>query len=297
MASALLWLAFAASLVRSAFVNPCDAVAKPVTLRAAPTDHGGFTSLLRDFVSDGTVEGVDTSVVDYPRLRLNPSRLHAYLLQLCYADIDALSPVDKTALLCNAYNAVMLNVVVGYAPTTSVLDIPNIWGSEFGTIKGEKVSLDYIEHVLVRGNADVAAGVQGLTHACFTCASASCPSLKTEAFEGGRLKEQLEAGTRTWLATPTKNPGMVGNDLVVSKIFDWYRGDFKPSVKEFVASYKPSGWDISADAQLKYPPYKWGLNQLNCTTCVHLSAARELHAPAFSMVALGIGAALGQQRH
>jgi hypothetical protein len=110
-------------------------------------------------------------------------------------------------------------------------------------------------------------------HFAVNCASISCPPLPPDAFEGGRLDEQLETATRNAL----RNPDYVSLDndeLLLTKILDWYGGDFvnpeyrgsAKSVPDFVAKYASEEVRRFLDhrkgnVKIRFREYDWRLNR------------------------------------
>jgi hypothetical protein len=221
---------------------------------------------------DNSIGGITSNVVDYVALREDSSNLRAYMRTLCAVDLATLSPEEKVAMYCNAYNALMIAMIVHFDPPTSVLEISSmvpggsVWKEKLGTVAGTKVSLDDIEHTFVRNGESAKINGQGLVHACFVCASLSCPDLQTEAFQGGTLKNQLAGAVTRWLHNPTKNPGVLGSQMQLSKIFEWYGNDFvaqSGSIHAFVNTY--TSWNVAANTPISFLPYNWALNEVNGT--------------------------------
>jgi len=237
-------------------------------------DHSILTSVLQRHVRQGEINGIRTSVVDYSALRQDPTELRRYLEQFCDVNVTALSTAQSLAVHINAYNAWMIAIVLAYSPAASVLELSarvpegSIWKHKFGTIGGVKVSQDDIEHGRIRGGLAASFGGPGRIHAAVNCASASCPDLLSEAFDATSLSSQLDAATRGWLENPTKNPGLVGGGLQLSKIFSWYGQDFvqdSGSVQAFVKKYN-TAWDIVTDSTaVSFADYDWNLNAANAT--------------------------------
>lgn len=192
--------------------------------------------------------------------------------QFCSLDLESFSVAQRLATLINAYNAMMLTIVVHYSPSTSVRDLSSvvpegsIWKHKFGTLARQKVSLDDIEHTMIRGGLSAQFGAQGRIHASVNCASLSCPDLQTEAFEADKLDAQLESAVKSWLANPTKNPGpATPAKLTLSMIIgNWYKQDFvaeSGSVPAFVREHGPASWATIEDgAAVEFIEYNWGLN-------------------------------------
>jgi len=229
--------------------------------------------VLQAHVERGSVGGIETTLVNYQSLRESPSELRGYLRQLCNVSLDSLSKAEAAALYCNAYNALMIAIVVHFAPADSVRQLDSLMpsGSIFreplGTVGRLKVSLDDMEHSYVRGALAKDLGVQGRIHSCFVCASLSCPDIQMVPFEAASFVEQLTTATRAWLANPTKNPGPdSGGKLILSKIFFWYGPDFiaaEGSRQSFVQKY--SSWQVPNDQQIAFIDYNWALNAVNGT--------------------------------
>jgi len=259
-----------------AAMDPCPATSSATG--PAP-DHSVFTSVLKDFVIvNATAHGITSNLVDYRSLRAERRNLKKYMLSLCSVNVAALSPLAQLALWANAYNALMFSIILNYQPSTSVkeihgrVDSGSVWKEILGTVGGEKVSLDIIEHNRIRGS-ELAhnLGLAGRVHSAMVCASLSCPDIQTEAFEASTVEAQLTAATRRWIRNPTKNPGPFqgGGSITLSKIFDWYGGDFvkeKGSIQAFVQTY--GGFtkaQVPDNAVVGFTPYAWGLNGMNRT--------------------------------
>jgi len=247
--------------------DPCDMNGANST---SEPDHALFTKLLQEYVKPGEKEGVTTTLVNYTGLR-SDSRLEEYMRQFCNLDLESFSVAQRLSTLINAYNAMMLTIIVHYDPKTSVRELSDrvpeesIWKHKFGTLARQKVSLDDIEHTMIRGGLSKEFGAQGRIHASVVCASVSCPDLQLEAFEADRLDAQLDAATQSWLANPTKNPGPTDTGkLSLTMIFKWYKDDFvadSGSVQAFVRRLGPSSWATFEDgAAVEFIEYNWGLN-------------------------------------
>eukprot|EP01128_Nolandella_sp_AFSM9_P003560 TRINITY_DN153_c0_g1_i1.p2 TRINITY_DN153_c0_g1~~TRINITY_DN153_c0_g1_i1.p2 ORF type:complete len:386 (+),score=75.64 TRINITY_DN153_c0_g1_i1:165-1160(+) len=119
-------------------------------------------------------------------------------------------------------------------------------------------------------------------HGCINCASVSCPDLQLYAYQVTpkttaanvtmTLDEQMDHSMSTWLANPKKGSAIIGNDLYVSKIFDFFPEDFNSAKKDtdskdiytFLAQHGPA--DVQnflkkhARPGLNYFNYDWNLN-------------------------------------
>jgi hypothetical protein len=272
--------------------------------------HAKFTQVLQTFVHvDESIGGITSNVVDYESLRNNYTVLHEYLQELCTIDATALTNLEKVAMYCNAYNALMMDVIIHHNIPTSVEQVNDIWTTKFGTVAGSKVSLDNIEHNNVRGRvgnsegdetetmmeAGLAHQIQaaGLVHACFVCASLSCPDLQPTAFQGSTLVTVLGTATKKWLENESKNPGTSDNtNAQLSKIFDWYGKDFERqenSIQAYVNKY--ASWNMATDGVISFIAYNWALNDANGNGQAGLvSLSSRLDCRNLVVVALSISA-------
>ena len=140
----------------------------------------------------------------------------------------------------------------------------------FVPLFGEQVSLDHIEHELIRGPQGYG---DPRIHFAVNCASIGCPALRPEAFVAEKLEQQLEEATSLFLSDRSRNR-LDGNTLRVSEIFDWYEEDFEQgwrgtdSVAQFLARYREALGlpdSIAAklqqdDLRIRHLNYDWSLN-------------------------------------
>ena len=122
----------------------------------------------------------------------------------------------------NAYNALCIGLLVDDmrtrgvgTPTASINDLGTkkadpkngvpVWDLPAGTVGGRAVSLNEIEHAMLR-----AKWAEPAVHACIVCASASCPNLRAEAFAApaANLRAQMDDQLASWLANPTKGAAL-----------------------------------------------------------------------------------------
>jgi hypothetical protein len=189
---------------------------------------------------------------------------------LSRTDPDALSGRDeRLAYWINAYNILAIDIVVQNHPVDSIRDVGSflrpVWKREAGTLGDRRVTLDEIEHRILRPLGEPRI------HAAIVCASVSCPPLHREPFRSADLDAQLEAVTRRWLADPRKGVRIdrETRSVELSRIFDWFGDDFAAvgGVLTFVARHvgpDDRRWlEANGDrASLRYLDYDWRLNDL-----------------------------------
>lgn len=282
--------------------DPCDEGALTFI------DHSAWADVLRDSVRPGTKYGINTTFVNYTQIRMDQSRMRTYMRQLCNVDLESMPVLDRLALLANAYNVLMVAMIIHYDPPNSVRDISgmvstgDVWTEKLWTLAGNKVSLDDIEHNLIRGRGvfpvenrlAVQGGVSGRIHSTIVCGSLSCPSLLDVPWEGSSLAQLSTEATRRWLLNPTKNPGPVEGraEVRLSMIFSWFTEDFvieSNSVEGFVRNF--AGWSMEQvpdNSEISYETYRWELNSLNASANPLSDSTSMASAPTFSLVTTAV---------
>lgn len=167
-------------------------------------------------------------------------------------------------------------ILTRYPDLKSIKDLGSVfqspWKKTFFTLLGKERSLDDVEHGLIRAPG---AFNEPRIHVAVNCASIGCPMLRDEAFTADKLDAQLEDGMRRFLSDRTRNRfDTASNTLSVSKIFDWYQGDFEQGYQGFTsldatfARYAAALGDTpqARDAirngglNIRYLDYDWALN-------------------------------------
>ena len=170
--------------------------------------------------------------------------------------------------MSNLYNAQTLALIIDHYPVKSIRDIGILpkapWQKEIVHLFGGVIHLDHLEHDIIRKQYPEVPEI----HFGLVCAAVSCPPLRPEPYVGSRLKAQLADQTRQFLAEKTKNYVDIPNRRIyLSKIFDWYDGDFKHTsgtVLNYVIPYLPEA-DAAAvrqgDFTIRHTEYDWSLNE------------------------------------
>ena len=209
---------------------------------------------------------------DYAGLKREEGALDAYLTTLASADIPSLSGDELAALFINAYNAYTVKTILnGMTPggefeIESIRDIADVFGVAAHSVGGHSLSLDDMEHGVLRPIFR-----DPRVHFAVNCASLSCPPLAEHAFTGGALEEQLEAATSRTLGDPDY-VRVEGGTVVLTKILDWFADDFtdpgnrgaEPSVAAFAARYSAevqTALDENGNAPVRFLDYDWALNR------------------------------------
>ncbi|MDE0037701.1 MAG: DUF547 domain-containing protein [Gammaproteobacteria bacterium] len=189
-------------------------------------DHGPWQEILDAHLQEHP-SGVNR--FDYAGLKANADnrkKLTSYLMGLTQRDPRALALDEQKAYWINLYNGLTVHVIVGRYPVDSIRDIksglltPGPWEMELITIQGQKLTLDNIEHGILRP-----IWKDPRIHYAVNCASIGCPNLSPEAYRSDNLERLLENGAREYVNHP-RGMSVDDGDLVVSSIYDWFKVDF-----------------------------------------------------------------------
>lgn len=245
-------------------------------LQASSFSHTHWNDLLKKHVTN-TADGHSTQI-NYAAFKKQRSDLNAYLKTLSalsQAQFDVMAKDEQLAFLINAYNAWTVELILTkYPDLTSIKDLGSIfsspWKKSFIPLLGETISLDDIEHGLIRGSDRYQ---DPRIHFAVNCASIGCPALRTEAYTGDKLDTQLEDQTRRFLSDRSRNR-FSKDTMELSSIFKWYRDDFEAgwrkaeSLSAFLALYS-NALSLSPETEkqlrsgsidIDFLDYDWNLN-------------------------------------
>ncbi len=225
-----------------------------------PPSHEPWDHLLKPLVDE---EGN----VDYQGFILEKDHLNSYLDQLSSnaPDPDTWSEAEQLAYWINAYNAFTVKLIVDNYPVESIRDLDpplaipllrTVWHKKFFEIGGKPMSLDQIEHKILRKEFE-----EPRIHFAINCASYSCPPLRREAYIARDLGKQLDEQARIFINNPRWNK-LDPKKVSLSAIFNWFKGDFTKNGKsliDYINQY--SEVKIQANAKVDFLDYDWGLNE------------------------------------
>lgn len=174
------------------------------------------------------------------------------------ATVSGISRQEQLAFYINAYNAWILHEALGKYPTASVKDaLFSFFTSKRAKVAGEEMSFNHLEKDVIRKLGDPRV------HFALNCASRSCPPLTSEPFRADRLDPQFEKLAKTFVNSE-KGVRLAGDSksAELSKIFDWYKDDFKAEGGAVAFINKRRSSPIPADAKISYQDYDWALNEV-----------------------------------
>ena len=225
----------------------------------------------QDFLTRYVVLGADgITRVRYSEVAFeDKGLLRVYLDQLQRTPVSKLRRDEQRAYWINLYNAQTVKLVLDRYPLQSILDIqisPGFfakgpWGARLLKVEDETLSLDDIEHRILRPIWN-----DPRTHYALNCASLGCPNLATQAYTVGNMESLLDAGARAYI-NHARGARVEGGHLIVSSIYDWFETDFGGNAAGVIAHLRafaapPLATNLQGIAKIKDHVYDWSLNDL-----------------------------------
>lgn len=227
-------------------------------------NHAAFDALLARRARNSRDGIVRVDYAGWKASAADRAALTAYIAALSRVSPLSLTRPEQFAFWANLYNAVTLDVVLDAYPVRSVRDIrsgllPGPWRRRLVTIGGVELTLDDIEHNILRKG-----WAEPRVHYAVNCASIGCPNLPLRAFRGATLGPALEAAARAFISTP-RAVRFEGDELVVSSIYKWYAADFGGSDARIIAHLvrhadEPLRSRLQAATRIGRDTYDWSLN-------------------------------------
>lgn len=153
-------------------------------------------------------------------------QLQQYIEGLAAIPISDFNRSEQQAYWINLYNALTVEVILGDYPVDSIRDIKSgifssgPWGRKLVEVEREKLSLDDIEHRILRP-----IWKDPRIHYAVNCASIGCPNLLMQAFTASNMEGLLNKAAREYV-NHERGAQVIDGELVVSSIYDWFVEDF-----------------------------------------------------------------------
>ena len=228
-------------------------------------DHTIWQELLDSYLSTEVPHGIN--LFDYAALKSNSDdreKLSIYLKDLAAIDPRTFSKTEQMAYWINLYNALTIFVIIPRYPIESIKDIKSgifdfgPWNLELFQLQGEKLTLNHIEHGILRPLWN-----DPRVHYAVNCASLGCPNLSPEAYRSDNLERLLEQGARNYINHP-RGVQVQDGELIVSSIYEWFKADFGGTDAGVFAHLRqyasPDLDDILANYASFDHDYDWTLN-------------------------------------
>ena len=197
--------------------------------------------------------------VNYKAFKKDEAKLQSYLDYLAKTSPKKSWSAAKTkAFWVNAYNAYTIKLILDNYPLKSILKIKkkgkDAWSIPFAKVGGKSYTLNHIEHEILRKDYN-----DPKIHVGVNCASGSCPQLGNFAFTEANYEAKTKDLMKKFINDTNRNK-ISKNKVELSKIFEWFKGDFtkKGSLIDFLNKY--SNTKIDPKAKVRFLEYDWSLN-------------------------------------
>ncbi len=228
-------------------------------------DHGKWDQFLNRYLIQGE-DGINR--VAYGRVSTSGrAALGRYISTLAAVPVHRLARSQQLALWINLYNALTVETVLNHYPVKSIRDIAispgwlavGPWGAKLVTIGGVALSLDDIEHRILRP-----IWRDPRIHYAVNCAALGCPNLPARAFTAGNIEDMLDRAAGDYI-NHRRGVRADGGWLRVSSLYLWYRNDFGGEDARLIAHIRRYGGPALAKAlgrvtKITYLGYDWSLN-------------------------------------
>ena len=237
----------------------------------------------------------EEGLVDYSGLKSNPQELISYLKsaeEFSEESLKKLSEKDQLAFWINFYNAATLKVILDHYPIqsglfrnylypkNSIRQIRGAWDGIRFSVAGKSLTLDQVEHEIIRP-----VFRDPRAHLALVCASRGCPYLRREPYEGAQLDSQFQEQAQKFLTRPSSFQLNKKNHVVtLSPLFQWFGKDFvaqfrsagpmqrsdeeEQAVLNFLARYLPASLATelqNPEYSIDFASYDWSLNDASAT--------------------------------
>ncbi|MHC4703653.1 MAG: DUF547 domain-containing protein, partial [Planctomycetota bacterium] len=150
-------------------------------------DYSDYDSVLKAFVND-------KAMVNYAGLKAKRRQLDEFAASMGKLTSEAYenwNDKDKVAFWLNAYNALTLKAIIDnypikssffrsrVYPKNSIRQIPGVWKKMTFKVMGKDLTLNHIEHEILRKKFD-----EPRIHMAMVCAAMGCPPLRYEPYRG-----------------------------------------------------------------------------------------------------------------
>jgi hypothetical protein len=230
-------------------------------------DHDAWDHFLKTYVVADHPSGINRVRYGFVTQR-DKKKLEDYLKSLEEVRVSGLNLQEQKAYWINLCNALTVKVVLDHYPVESIRDVDispgwfkdGPWGAKLVKIEGEEVTLDDIEHRILRP-----VWKDNRVHYAVNCASIGCPNLQPEAFTQDNTEVLLEKGAWEYI-NHERGVNIEKGHLKLSSIYKWFHVDFGGSEEGVIqhllkyAEEPLSGALRGFRGKIEYH-YDWNLNE------------------------------------
>lgn len=231
-------------------------------------DHGDWNDFLVKYVyprDDGINRLAYGNVLFYDRIALDK-----YVVAMAAVTVTGLNRDEQMVFWFNLYNALTVQLVLDAYPVATIRDIdisPGLfangpWGKVLVEVEGRPLSLDDIEHKILRP-----IWQDPRIHYAVNCAALGCPDIGVGAFIAEELEYYLDYSASAYINHPRAVQKKSGT-LILSSLYRWYADDFGGSddaIMRHLAAYAdpPLAELLSKGLPIGGYEYDWGLNDVS----------------------------------
>jgi len=250
--------------------------------RSPLSPHAQGEKLQRRALAALAAAATSNGRVDYARLRASTEWAGAVEAARALQHVPLAELIGRSARLAfwiNVYNALALHAIVAVGIRRSIRELPLFFTRVSYRIGGFLLSLDDIEHGILRSNRRRPfpplrpfggldpRGVLALDpvdpriHFALNCGARSCPPVGV--YRAQAIEQQLDLAARNFINQAVALDG--AGRLACSRIFRWYRRDFEAAggLVPFLLRYLDDGPVRTALAaaprRLRWTSYHWAL--------------------------------------
>lgn len=220
----------------------------------------GFSQDLKSFFNktDAFLKAnVTNGRVAYSKIHTNQEELNAILKIAESISVSKSDTNNFQAFWINAYNLSVIKGIIDNYPTNSPLDNQGFFDKTTYNLGSKSITLNDIEHKLLRGNFNDAR-----FHFVLVCGAVGCPPLISQAYLPNTLNSQLDTQTKIALNGTFLQVNIKKKRVQASQIMEWYKEDFTRDGKteiDFINTYRTE--KLGSNFKLSYFPYDWKLNK------------------------------------
>jgi hypothetical protein len=231
-------------------------------------DHTSWDLFLKTYIiqSDDGINRVDYGKVS----KEDHKALKDYITGLSNITVRKLNRPEQQAYWINLYNALTVDVILDHYPVKSIRDIDispgwfadGPWGKKLLTIEGVEITIDDIEHRILRP-----IWKDPRIHYAVNCAAIDCPNLQIEAFTAENTEGLLNKGAMEYV-NHKRGVTIKNQKLKASSIYKWFISDFggnDTGVIEHLKEYAHPELrtELEKIKRISGHDYDWALNDAN----------------------------------
>jgi len=234
------------------------------SLSKRDVDHSPWQTILNRYL---VVSGDGVNSFDYGAVsKADREALTRYIAMLGRVDVDRLNRNEQMAFWINAYNALVVSIVLEDYPVRSINDIggsffsPGPWKEKRFRVYLINLSLNDIYHRILR---PIWADIR--VHYALGCGARGCAQLAAKPYAGKTIEEDLERAQSAFINHGPAILQIKETGVTLSRIFDWYGEDFGDREEDILARLRQqAGGDMAAKlapvSEISSYGFDWDLN-------------------------------------